>query len=127
MADIARCLADGFSTTGSPGAGLGAVVRVSDRNAIYSRGVGTAVMARFLTSGTMAPGADEMGIVIDAYPGGASARRLGHRTRPEGHYLPCGCRRLRSRAPCGSYRWHHDPNLRREHQLRLPCLIPFSH
>jgi len=70
MADIARCLADGFSTAGSPGNGLGAVSRVSDRYAIYSRpGVGTAVMARFLTASAVAPGSPEIGIVIDTYPG----------------------------------------------------------
>ena len=30
IADVARCLIDGFSTAGSPGTGLGAVARVSD-------------------------------------------------------------------------------------------------
>jgi anti-sigma regulatory factor (Ser/Thr protein kinase) len=30
MADVARCLVDGFSTAGSPGGGLGAIARVSD-------------------------------------------------------------------------------------------------
>jgi anti-sigma regulatory factor (Ser/Thr protein kinase) len=70
MADVARCLADGFSTAGSPGNGLGAVARVSDCYAIYSRpGVGTAVMARFLTASAVAPGSPEIGAVIDTYPG----------------------------------------------------------
>src|SRR6516162_11349790 len=65
MADVARCLVDGFSTAGSPGTGLGAVARVSDSYAIYSRpGVGTAVMARFLAAA--APrGAVEIGAVVD--------------------------------------------------------------
>ena len=69
IADIARCLIDGFSTVGSPGTGLGAVARVSDSYAIYSRpGVGTAVMARFLAAA--APrGAVEIGAVVDTYPG----------------------------------------------------------
>ena len=70
MADVARCLVDGFSTAGSPGNGLGAVARVSDRYAIYSRpGVGTAVMARFLTTSAAPSPAPEIGVVIDTYPG----------------------------------------------------------
>jgi anti-sigma regulatory factor (Ser/Thr protein kinase) len=70
MADVARCLVDGFSTAGSPGTGLGAVARVSDSYAIYSRpGVGTAVMARFLAAGAVPRGAFEIGVVIDTYPG----------------------------------------------------------
>jgi anti-sigma regulatory factor (Ser/Thr protein kinase) len=70
MTDVARCLVDGFSTAGSPGSGLGAVARVSDSYAIYSRpGVGTAVMARFLVPSVVPPGALEIGVVIDTYPG----------------------------------------------------------
>ena len=70
MADIARCLVDGFSTVGSPGTGLGAVTRVSDNYAIYSRpGIGTVVMARFLAANADPPGALEIGVVIDTYPG----------------------------------------------------------
>src|SRR5262249_18488168 len=70
MADVARCLIDGFSTVGSPGTGLGAVARVSDSYAIYSRpGVGTAVMARFLADSAVPRGAVEIGVVIDTYPG----------------------------------------------------------
>jgi hypothetical protein len=70
MADVARCLTDGFSTAGSPGTGLGAVARVSDSHAIYSRpGIGTVVMARFLAPNADPPGAVEIGVVIDTYPG----------------------------------------------------------
>src|SRR5271156_2767211 len=70
MADVARCLLDGFSTAGSPGTGLGAGARVSDCYAIYSRpGVGTVVMARFLAPNVDPTGALEIGVVIDAYPG----------------------------------------------------------
>ena len=70
IADIARCLIDGFSTVGSPGTGLGAIARVSDSYAIYSRpSVGTAVMARFLAAGAAPHGAVEIGVVIDTYPG----------------------------------------------------------
>jgi anti-sigma regulatory factor (Ser/Thr protein kinase) len=70
MADVARCLVDGFSTAGSPGTGLGAVVRNSDRHAIYSRtGLGTAVMARFLAESAEASRQPEIGAVVDTYPG----------------------------------------------------------
>src|ERR1700752_4532740 len=70
MADVARCLVDGFSTAGSPGNGLGAVARVSDRYAIYSRpGIGTAVRARVLATSAGPPPAPEIGVVIDTYPG----------------------------------------------------------
>jgi anti-sigma regulatory factor (Ser/Thr protein kinase) len=70
MADVARCLVDGFSTAGSPGTGLGAIARVSDSYAIYSRpGVGTIVMARFLAANAVPSGGLEIGVVIDTYPG----------------------------------------------------------
>jgi anti-sigma regulatory factor (Ser/Thr protein kinase) len=70
IADVARCLVDGFSTAGSPGTGLGAVTRVSDSYAIYSRpGIGTAVMARFLAPNVDPAGTLEIGVVIDTYPG----------------------------------------------------------
>jgi anti-sigma regulatory factor (Ser/Thr protein kinase) len=70
IADLARCLADGFSTAGSPGTGLGAIARNSDRHAIYSRpGGGTAVMARFAPLGAASPCGCELGAVLDPYPG----------------------------------------------------------
>ena len=70
MADVARYLADGFSTAGSPGTGLGAIARNSDNYAIYSRpGTGTAVMARFLVASGVVPDAPGIGVVIDTYPG----------------------------------------------------------
>jgi anti-sigma regulatory factor (Ser/Thr protein kinase) len=70
MVDVMRCLADGYSTAGSPGTGLGAVTRNSDRYAIYSRpGLGTALMARFLDSKRASVRGPELGAVIDAYPG----------------------------------------------------------
>jgi anti-sigma regulatory factor (Ser/Thr protein kinase) len=47
MADVARCLADGFSTAGSPGTGLGAMGRLSASFDIHSLpGIGTATFAR---------------------------------------------------------------------------------
>jgi anti-sigma regulatory factor (Ser/Thr protein kinase) len=70
MADVARCVVDGFSTAGSPGTGLGAITRNCDRYAIYSRpGLGTAVMARFDTRDAAPVRGPEFGAVIDAYPG----------------------------------------------------------
>src|SRR5438270_8194583 len=70
MADVTRCFADGYSTAGSPGTGLGAVARTSDRYAIYSRsGLGTAVMARFLSRDATSVRGPEFGVLIDSYPG----------------------------------------------------------
>ncbi len=47
MEDVARCRSDGFSTAGSPGAGLGAMGRLSSFFDIHSLpGVGTVVLAR---------------------------------------------------------------------------------
>lgn len=48
MADVARCMTDGFSTAGTPGTGLGAIRRLATEFDIYSHpGEGTVVMARF--------------------------------------------------------------------------------
>jgi anti-sigma regulatory factor (Ser/Thr protein kinase) len=70
MADVVRCFADGFSTAGSPGTGLGAVARNSDTHAIYSRpGLGTAIMARFSSGSAVSPQGPQIGVVIDPYPG----------------------------------------------------------
>lgn len=47
MRDLAKCLRDGFSTSGSPGTGLGAIMRLSSAVDIYTlQGAGTAVLAR---------------------------------------------------------------------------------
>src|SRR5262249_17578764 len=49
MGDVNACLADGFSTAGSSGTGLGAISRQADEFAIYSRpGLGAAISARFV-------------------------------------------------------------------------------
>jgi anti-sigma regulatory factor (Ser/Thr protein kinase) len=46
MEDVGKCLRDGYSTAGSPGTGLGAIERSSQRFEIFSRvGQGTAVLA----------------------------------------------------------------------------------
>jgi anti-sigma regulatory factor (Ser/Thr protein kinase) len=48
MADIEKCMADGYSTRGSPGTGLGAVRRLSDDFDLQSTpGKGTAIVSRF--------------------------------------------------------------------------------
>ena len=36
MADVGRCLRDGFSTAGTPGTGLGAIARLSSFFDVYS-------------------------------------------------------------------------------------------
>ena len=47
MADVGRCLADGFSTAGSMGAGLGGIGRMADVFDVYSRpSWGTVLLAR---------------------------------------------------------------------------------
>jgi len=52
MANVTECLRDGYSTTGSPGTGLGAVLRLSSLSDIYSlSGKGTAVLAIFQPRG----------------------------------------------------------------------------
>ena len=51
IADLARCLRDGFSTGGSPGTGLGAINRMSQLFDVYSQpGHGTAVVAQLWPS-----------------------------------------------------------------------------
>src|SRR5262249_20106504 len=51
MENVERCFADGFSTAGSPGTGLGAVRRLASIVDVYSvRAGGTAIVARVGTS-----------------------------------------------------------------------------
>ena len=52
IADLAKCLRDGFSTGGSPGTGLGAINRMSQVFDVYSQpGRGTAVLAQLWPEG----------------------------------------------------------------------------
>ncbi|HEU0079988.1 MAG TPA: anti-sigma regulatory factor, partial [Longimicrobiaceae bacterium] len=52
MANVARCLRDGFSTAGSPGTGMGAVSRMADEFDVHSAaGVGTVLAARVWAGG----------------------------------------------------------------------------
>jgi anti-sigma regulatory factor (Ser/Thr protein kinase) len=72
MADVQRCFEDGYSTAGSPGTGLGAVSRVADRCAIFSRpGAGSAIMARCRAKRRRKPtkARCEIGAVRVPYPG----------------------------------------------------------
>jgi anti-sigma regulatory factor (Ser/Thr protein kinase) len=51
MSDVHRCMADGFSTAGSPGTGLGAMSRLASVFDIYSHSEsGTATLARLWSS-----------------------------------------------------------------------------
>jgi anti-sigma regulatory factor (Ser/Thr protein kinase) len=69
MADISRCIADNYSTSGTMGAGLGAVRRQSDVFDLYSRpGQGTIVLARFYLEG-VPDTAFNYGAVCTPYPG----------------------------------------------------------
>jgi anti-sigma regulatory factor (Ser/Thr protein kinase) len=65
--DLQRCLADGFSTGGTPGTGLGAVRRLSDSFDAYSLPSGSIAVARVLASGEArrptAPAVLEIGAV----------------------------------------------------------------
>jgi anti-sigma regulatory factor (Ser/Thr protein kinase) len=71
MTDVRTCLADGYSTAGSPGTGFGAITRQSDRLAVFSRPrLGTAVMARLIVEPAVnPPSGTELGVVSGAYPG----------------------------------------------------------
>jgi anti-sigma regulatory factor (Ser/Thr protein kinase) len=46
MANVTECLRDGFSTAGSPGTGLGAIVRIAHTVDVSSTPAGTALVAR---------------------------------------------------------------------------------
>jgi len=58
MADVERCLADGYSTSSTPGTGLGAVQRLCDEFSMYSvPGKGSVIFGRVLLAkpGSSAP------------------------------------------------------------------------
>jgi anti-sigma regulatory factor (Ser/Thr protein kinase) len=74
VADLDRCLLDGYSSAGTPGTGLGAVRRLADEFDGHStRGRGTLLMAR-IAPRRIAPGPDESvrfryGAISVAMPG----------------------------------------------------------
>jgi len=68
--NIEACLPDGMSTTGTAGAGLGAVARLATRWDVYSRpGGGTVVVASVFPRGELARAAFDVGGVAVPYPG----------------------------------------------------------
>jgi anti-sigma regulatory factor (Ser/Thr protein kinase) len=70
MADVERCLADGYSSAGTPGNGLGAVRRMAQRFQVASWPErGTAVFARLLRNGAAPDASDQVGAVELAKPG----------------------------------------------------------
>jgi anti-sigma regulatory factor (Ser/Thr protein kinase) len=69
MTDVEACVADGFSTGGTRGEGLGAVRRQSEAFEVYSRpGLGTAILAR-LTPGRRAVAPPEWSSICLPHPG----------------------------------------------------------
>ncbi|MCU9947646.1 ATP-binding protein [Pseudomonas sp. PDM13] len=70
MTNVAQCLSDNYSTTGTMGAGLGAIQRMSDGFDLFSQpGLGTVVQARFHLGPRPAAGALQVGAVCTPYPG----------------------------------------------------------
>jgi anti-sigma regulatory factor (Ser/Thr protein kinase) len=71
MEDVGKCLRDGYSTSGSPGTGLGAMERLSQRFEVFSRaGLGTAVLAQ-LWPDSRQPGTQrlQIGALVIPKPG----------------------------------------------------------
>ena len=70
MANVPRCMDDGYSTAGSPGNGLGAVARLANDVRIYSRlGLGSAIMARFRLKAADNGHRTLLGAAVAPYPG----------------------------------------------------------
>lgn len=87
MADVGRCMDDGYSTAGSPGNGLGAIARLADDIRIYSRpGLGSAIMVRFFQQTARDTPRDTqrtiLGAAVAAYPGSTSAATTGRSATP---------------------------------------------
>ena len=69
MADVSRCLSDGYSTSGTSGTGLGAIRRLSSFFDVYSRPkIGTAVVSQ-LHNGLASKPYMEIGVVCRAKAG----------------------------------------------------------
>ncbi len=67
MADVAKCMTDGYSTAGSPGTGLGAIARLSSVFDVYSEpGKGTVLVSRLWQK--RARGANPMQIGVVCVP-----------------------------------------------------------
>ena len=70
IADLAKCLRDGYSTGSSPGTGLGATQRLSQLFDVYSQpGHGTAVLAQLWSNGRAPhPAPMEIGAIVVPMP-----------------------------------------------------------
>ena len=67
MADVERCLQDGFSTAGTPGNGLGAIRRLSHELDLYSQpGAGTVVLARLWVKAPLPSRSSPPGLTVGA-------------------------------------------------------------
>ncbi|HEY7930001.1 MAG TPA: anti-sigma regulatory factor [Steroidobacteraceae bacterium] len=94
MADVRRCLQDGYSSGGTHGEGLGAVRRLSSAFDIYSTvGRGTVVLARLRDGADALPGASR---------GAAGAARAG---RADPLELGAVCMAMPGEIECGDS-WH---------------------
>jgi anti-sigma regulatory factor (Ser/Thr protein kinase) len=89
MSNIQACVADGYSTSGTPGTGLGAISRLADVFDAYSQpGKGTVLVARKFRNGKIAAGSGywDFAGVKTPYPGEQlcgdnwTVRRNGSRT-----------------------------------------------
>lgn len=71
IVDVAKCLRDGYSTSGSPGTGLGAMERLSQRFEMYTRPAqGTAVLAQLWPDARApAPEPVQVGALVVPKPG----------------------------------------------------------
>jgi anti-sigma regulatory factor (Ser/Thr protein kinase) len=69
MADVSRCMQDGYSTAGSPGTGLGAIARLADIVRIYARpSQGCAIVTRFVEPSSN-NARSMLGAMLACYPG----------------------------------------------------------
>lgn len=69
MADVQRCLQDGYSTAGTPGNGFGAIRRLSDEFDVFSTETkGTVVLSRFRIDGECAPSLFAVGATSQPAP-----------------------------------------------------------
>ncbi len=70
MADVGRCLEDGFSTAGTAGTGFGAIRRLSSEFDVYSaRPSGTVIVSRVLAPASNAASSANWGVLCVPAPG----------------------------------------------------------
>jgi len=91
MADIRRCLEDGYSTAGTPGKGLGAIERLSHLFEIYSQvPEGTVLVSRVWAQSPPSPSSGELalGVVNQPLAGEeVSGDTWAAARRPKGHVV----------------------------------------